>query len=138
MPAKDIQHDIVREALLKDGWTITEDPLFINFYDITAMIDLEAERILAAKKQKELIAVEIKSFISPSIVTDFHAAIGQYIDYRTILKKLKKEHKLYLAINQKTYEKINIKIGLQILLKASRIKMLVIDEESREIIKWIK
>ena len=27
MPAKDIFHDVVRLALEKDGWTITDDPL---------------------------------------------------------------------------------------------------------------
>lgn len=27
MPAKDIYHDCVRNALIKNGWTITHDPL---------------------------------------------------------------------------------------------------------------
>ena len=27
MPAKDIHHDTVKNALIKDGWTITHDPL---------------------------------------------------------------------------------------------------------------
>ncbi len=26
MPAKDIYHDAVKNALIKDGWTITADP----------------------------------------------------------------------------------------------------------------
>ena len=27
MPAKDIYHETVKNALIKDGWTITDDPL---------------------------------------------------------------------------------------------------------------
>ena len=27
MPVKDIYHDTVKNALIKDGWTITHDPL---------------------------------------------------------------------------------------------------------------
>ena len=30
MPAKDIYHDQVKTALVKDGWTITHDPLLIR------------------------------------------------------------------------------------------------------------
>ena len=30
MPAKDIYHDTVKTALIKDGWTITHDPLTIR------------------------------------------------------------------------------------------------------------
>ncbi|MBM4256452.1 MAG: hypothetical protein FJ147_11235 [Deltaproteobacteria bacterium] len=30
MPAKDISHNTVRNALLKDGWVITHDPLHLS------------------------------------------------------------------------------------------------------------
>jgi hypothetical protein len=30
MPAKDIYHNIVCTALIKDGWTITDDPLILK------------------------------------------------------------------------------------------------------------
>jgi hypothetical protein len=30
MPAKDFFHNAVRTALIKDGWTITDDPLKIE------------------------------------------------------------------------------------------------------------
>ncbi len=29
MPARDIHHDAVRNALVKDGWAITHDPLHV-------------------------------------------------------------------------------------------------------------
>jgi hypothetical protein len=30
MPAKDIYHDVVCSALVKDGWTITDDPFTLK------------------------------------------------------------------------------------------------------------
>lgn len=33
MPSRDIFHDTVKHALIKEGWTITHDPLFI-VYDV--------------------------------------------------------------------------------------------------------
>ena len=50
MPAKDLFHTIVKTALVKDGWNITDENLFIQVEDIDFYIDLTAERILAAEK----------------------------------------------------------------------------------------
>jgi len=51
MPAKDIFHESVRNALEKDGWNITHDPLHLKVDDIEFFIDLGAERLFAAQKQ---------------------------------------------------------------------------------------
>ena len=53
MSAKDKFHDIVRLALEKDGWTITNDPLYIDFGKVQMRIDLGAEKLLAAEKEGE-------------------------------------------------------------------------------------
>lgn len=42
-------------------------------------IDLGAEQMTAAQRDKELIAVEIKSFLGNSYVYDFYQALGQYV-----------------------------------------------------------
>jgi hypothetical protein len=34
MPAKDIAHDAVKQALEKDNWTITHDPFYVQLEDI--------------------------------------------------------------------------------------------------------
>ena len=31
MPAKDIYHDNCKQALIKDGWTITHDPYLLRW-----------------------------------------------------------------------------------------------------------
>ena len=50
MPARDKFHDSVRNALIKDGWTITDDPLTFKFDETELYVDLGAEQILAAEK----------------------------------------------------------------------------------------
>ena len=74
--AKDKYHDLVRDALEKDGWTITDDPLRIQVEELTIKIDLGAEKLIAAEKEGQKIAVEIKSFIGHSVITDSYLAIG--------------------------------------------------------------
>ncbi len=58
MSAKDIFHDIVRNALEKDGWTITNDPLFLKLTkQFRINIDLKAEKFIVAEKSTRKIVV---------------------------------------------------------------------------------
>ena len=51
MPAKDFFHHAVKSALIKDGWKITDDPLFIKpSTKISLYIDIGRERAIAAEK----------------------------------------------------------------------------------------
>lgn len=87
MPAKDIFHNAVRSAMQKEGWRITHDPLFIRSVDVEMYIDLGANRIMGAQKNGEQIAVEVKSFIGVSAISDFHLAVGQFMNYRLALSQ---------------------------------------------------
>jgi hypothetical protein len=88
MPAKDIFHENVKHALKKDHWIITHDQYWIKLVDndINVYVDLAAERIIAAEKDEVKIAVEIKSVVGTSMMTDFHQALGQFWDYRVALR----------------------------------------------------
>ena len=70
MAARDIIHEPVKNALIKDGWTITDDPLALTYEDATVFVDLGAERIIGAERDGEKIAVEIKSFVGRSAIHD--------------------------------------------------------------------
>ena len=96
MSAKDIFHNAVRSALEKEGWIITHDPLFIKIEELDFFIDLAGEKILAAEKDGFKIAVEIKSFIGASDLASFYIALGQFLSYRSALKKKKIKRNLYL------------------------------------------
>ena len=74
--ARDLFHYIVRSALEKDGWIITDDPLSIRYGGVDIQIDLGAEKLLAAQKGADKIAVEIKNFFSASKISEFHTALG--------------------------------------------------------------
>jgi len=66
-----LYHDVVVRALEKDGWIITDDPLYLKYGDRKMYVDLGADQnTLAAERQSRKIAVEVKSFLSTSPVSD--------------------------------------------------------------------
>src|SRR5438552_15557541 len=106
MPALDLYHTQVRNALIKDGWTITDDPLTLEFDERKLYVDFGAERLLAAERGTEKIAVEIKAFRGPSPVADLEQTIGQYGLYEDVLRIVDPERILYLAIPEEAYNEI--------------------------------
>lgn len=83
---RDLFHEAVKIALEKEGWFITDDPLKVEVGGAKFEIDLGAERLLAAEREGVRIAVEIKTFLSDSPITDYHAALGQFLNYRLALE----------------------------------------------------
>jgi hypothetical protein len=57
MSAKDKFHNLVKIALEKEGWKITSDPLYLSFGGVDIYIDLAAEKLIAAERNGEKIAV---------------------------------------------------------------------------------
>jgi hypothetical protein len=137
MPAKDIYHDAVRNALIKDNWNITKDPFILRWGARDLYIDLGAEKLIAAEKTGQKIAVEIKSFVGASPVADLENALGQYILYYDILSRLDPDRRLYLAIRQQTYSELFTEPIGKILLENQRFCLLVFDSEQEAILQWI-
>ncbi|MDZ8105479.1 MAG: element excision factor XisH family protein [Nostoc sp. DedQUE12a] len=138
MPAKDLYHDTVVQALIKDGWEITDDPFVLSYGGRELYVDLGAEKkAIAAQKGDRKIAVEIKSFLKPSPVRDLEEAAGQYGIYQSILTEIAPERKLYLAVPKRSYETIfSEKLG-QLIIKRLQLQLLVFDEEQARIVQWI-
>jgi hypothetical protein len=65
---------------------------------------LGAERLLAADRGQEKIEIEIKTFASESLITDYHAALGQFLNYRLALKLNGIDQALYLVVSILVYE----------------------------------
>ncbi|MEH2377559.1 MAG: XisH family protein [Nostoc sp.] len=137
MPAKDIYHDCVKNALIKDGWKITDDPLSLKIGKKDIFIDLAAEKLLAAEKAGKKIAVEVKSFIGISEVEDLKNALGQYILYEKILLRIESKLILYLAISDTVFIKIFTEEIGKILLEDNTLKLIVFDSQEEVITKWI-
>ncbi|MEC4807019.1 MAG: element excision factor XisH family protein [Jaaginema sp. PMC 1079.18] len=68
MPARDSFHQAVKTALLKEQWQITHDPLSLRFGGVDFAIDLGAEKLIAAQKDNQKIAIKIKNFLAQSSV----------------------------------------------------------------------
>lgn len=134
----DTIHTAVKNALVKDGWTITDDPYTIQFKGENLYADLAAERPLAAERNGDRIVVEIKSFIGSSVMRDLEAALGQYTLYRTLLKVTAPDRRLYLAISDDAYRRLSDrKIFVQV-QKEAAIAMIVVDLDSEEVLTWIE
>ncbi len=135
--AKDIFHDLVRSGLEKEGWMITEDPYRIELDQANFQIDLAAEKIIAAEKDNHKIAVEIKSFLNPSAVTDFYGALGQFLSYRLVLKTIEPQRLLFLAIPLDAYEDFFQSTFAQLAINEYQLKLIIYDSEKGGLTQWI-
>lgn len=136
MSAKDVFHNAVKHALEKDGWTITHNPLFLSFGGVDMYVDLGAERILAAERGDEKIAVEIKSFIGPSATTEFSTALGQFLKYQLALEEEQPNRVLYLAIPidaEREFFRLELPRRL---IERYQVRLMIYDPEEEVIVKW--
>lgn len=138
MPARDLFHDAVREGLEKEGWTITADPYVIRIEGVTYDIDLGANKVLAANKGTEKIAVEIKTFIGPSFVNKFHEAMGQFVNYLVGLEEQEPERELFLAVPASTYHKFFQQKIIQKTIERYEVRLIIYDPSKNSIVEWKK
>ena len=134
--AKDLFHQAVKQALIKDGWTITNDPLTIRIDRVKLEIDLGAEKVFAAEKNGQKIAVEVKSFINPSTINDFHDALGQFLNYRLALQMTESNRTLYLAVPIDIFNTFFQERFTQAVIEQYDLKILAYDPNIEEIITW--
>ena len=135
--AKDRFHDVVRIALEKEGWKITADPYEINVDDVDFEIDLAAEQLLAAELEERKIAVEVKSFISPSNVSEFHTALGQFLNYRDALEKIEPDRQLYLAVRVPIYESFFQRRFIAAAVERYQLRLVTYDVQQEVITRWL-
>ncbi len=136
MSAKDRYHDQVKDALIKEKWTITHDPYTVTFGQRNVYVDLGAERILAAEKDDQKIAVEIKTFLGTSDIRNLEAAVGQYVFYRALLTRYDPARRLYLAVPHSIFISILEEPIARPVLEDEEIAIFTFDPEEEKIIKW--
>lgn len=137
MPARAIYHNSAKHALIKDGWTITHDPLRLSWGSKDMYVDLGADRLLAAEKGKQKIAVEIKSFVGDSEMDDLEKAIGQYVVYRAVLAEREPNRVLYLAVTEDILRNIFDEPLGKLLLKNNLAQVMGFDPQAEVIVEWI-
>ena len=107
--------------------------LVIN-YSVKA--DLGAEKFFAAEKEGRKIAVEIKDFDSPSVISELEKTMGQLQLYQWALENQEPERQLFLAISQAVYIRHFQKPIFQLAVQRNRINLLVYEPEREAIIQW--
>ena len=136
MPAKDIYHDTVKHALIKDGWTITHDPLRLRWGNDLLYVDLGAEKLLTATKENRKIAVEVKSFESPSNMAALENALGQYILYQNIIEELEPDRTLYLAVHEEIFLTVFEEALGRMIVRKNHINLLIFSKTEEVILRW--
>ncbi len=137
MPAKDIYHDTVKLALIKDGWKILTENYTLEYGGDRLYVDMAAEKSIAAEKQGQKILVEVKSFLGRSFINNLEQAMGQYLIYRDIVLEKKLDFKLYLAITTGVYQNYFQRKLTRTIVKRNRVNLLIFDSEGEVIEQWI-
>jgi hypothetical protein len=137
MPARDIYYNTVKNALVKDGWIITDDPLHLKWGQKDMYVDLGAKQLLAAEQGTRKIAVEIKSFVSPSEMADLKDAIGGFVLYRAVINRLEPDRMLYLGVRDAVFTDLFEEPIGKLLIESENVNLVIFNSEDERIIQWI-
>jgi hypothetical protein len=132
-----VYHPHVVDALIRDGWTITHDPLTVRVGAKDVFIDLGAERFLAAEKGGRKIAVEVKSFVGRSETRELEVTLGQFVLYGAALDEVEPDRTLYVAVRAEVYEDIFEEPVGRLALRKAGLRLLVFDPDRREVLRWV-
>jgi len=135
--ARDLFHENVKKALQEEGWKVTDDPLTFKIGKVQVQIDLGAERLIAAERGTEKIAVEIKTFGSLSFITALYEAVGKYIIYRNVLKLIQPERKLYLAVPESIFHRFFEETVIQKTMQEEQFQLVIYNQTTQTIEQWI-
>jgi XisH protein len=138
--AKDIYHELVKQALINEGWEITHDPYYLSVgigrRNVAA--DFGAEKFIVAEKDKEKILVEIKSFITSSNIHELHHSVGQYDFYALLLEEQEPDRVPFLAMPKDAYEDLIREPIVQTFLERHRVNLIIFDVQKPYIFAWKK
>ncbi|MFN4255927.1 MAG: element excision factor XisH family protein [Saprospiraceae bacterium] len=124
--------------MIDEGWNITDDPLEISSLIADLEVDLGGEKIIAAKKGVEKIAVEIKSFLGKSWLHDFYKAVGQFGFYNIVIESEEPDRPLFLAMPDAAYHYLFRDPVTKELARLNKMRFIVFNIETKKIVEWKK
>ena len=96
-----------------------------------------AEKLLIAERKGQKIAVEVKSFLGASTLSDFHTAVGQCLNYRYALEDTEPDRTLYLAVPVIIYDNFFVVPFIQSVIQRSQTRLIVYDPTTEAIRQWL-
>lgn len=126
MPVYDSCEPQIVRALEKAGWTVTPGPhlIYVPGRRNPLMADIHAQR-----GDNHMIIAEVKCFTDKQL-DELYTSIGQYLVYRSMLKRERSTTPLYLAIPQDVYETLFMSLAMDV-VRETGIKLLVVNIEQR-------
>jgi XisH protein len=138
MPARDLYHKPVRNALIRDGWNILADDYVLEYDGDRVYVDIAADRTVSATKGNRQILVEVKSFLGQSFIRELELAVGQYILYRDVVEETQQAFDLYLAVSSDVHATSFQKSIARLLIQRNRVKLVIVDMAQEAIEAWIE
>jgi hypothetical protein len=94
---------------------------------------------IAAEKAGRKIAVEVKSFVGGSTISEFHTAVGQFINYRIALEVSNEpERILYLAFPIDTYQMFLKFEPAKTVIERYQVRLIIYNPNQEVIDRWIE
>lgn len=129
-------HEQVVRALQKAGWDVDPGMYFLRVEGVTVFADIRARQING--KPHQIVVVEVKCFPdNRSDMDELYRAIGQYVIYRNVLKATNKPGVPYLAIPLEAYSRLFTKKVVSMTIDELQIKLILVDIEREEIVRWV-
>ncbi len=136
MARRDFYHDAVKRAIQRDGWTVTQEPLYLPFGSTQLEVDLAAEKIFAQRGAVR-IAVEVKNFLQENMnASELQKSLGQYQLYDVLIEEENLSYRLYLAITESAYKTVFSTTAVQSLIRRNNMGLIIFNPETETIVEW--
>jgi len=137
MPTPDLYHDVVRDALRKDGWRITHTALQLKARAESRTRELWEGPWLIADKDERKVAVAVSSFVGRSNLADLAQMWGQLALSRPQLHTMDSDRVVYMAVRQATYRACFGGTEGDLLLEKEHMQLIVFDPRAEVIVQWV-
>jgi hypothetical protein len=137
MPIQDLYHDVVRDALRKDGWRITHTALQLKARAESRTGEPWEGPWLIADKDERKVAVAVSSFVGRSNLEDITQTWAQLGLSRPRLHAMDSDRVVYLAVRQATYSACFAGAEGELVLAKEYMQLLVFDPRAETIVQWV-